>query len=100
MQIKIGTRGSKLALWQAYYIEDLLKQGGIVIFDDLLWAGYPRARANPAWAINLFLKYYKDEYTILNAYSQIILQKTAAFTDHVTTDVADLQYSDAAAKAG
>jgi len=29
MQIKIGTRGSKLALWQAYYIEDLLKQGGI-----------------------------------------------------------------------
>lgn len=78
----------------------LLKQGGIVIFDDLLWAGYPRARANPAWAINLFLKYYKDEYTILNAYSQIILQKTAEFNDHVTTDVADLQYSDAAAKAG
>jgi hydroxymethylbilane synthase len=29
MQIKIGTRGSKLALWQAYYIEDLLQQGGI-----------------------------------------------------------------------
>lgn len=29
MQIKIGTRGSKLALWQAYYIEDLLKKGGV-----------------------------------------------------------------------
>jgi hydroxymethylbilane synthase len=29
MQIKIGTRGSKLALWQAYYIENLLKKGGI-----------------------------------------------------------------------
>lgn len=29
MQIRIGTRGSKLALWQAYYIENLLKQGGI-----------------------------------------------------------------------
>ncbi|RRB04866.1 hydroxymethylbilane synthase [Larkinella rosea] len=25
MNIKIGTRGSKLALWQAYYIQDLLK---------------------------------------------------------------------------
>ena len=40
----------------------LLKQGGIMIFDDLLWACYPRARANPAWAINLFLKYHKGEY--------------------------------------
>jgi hydroxymethylbilane synthase len=29
MQIKIGTRGSKLALWQAYHIENLLQQGGI-----------------------------------------------------------------------
>jgi hydroxymethylbilane synthase len=29
MQIKIGTRGSKLALWQAYYVETLLQQGGI-----------------------------------------------------------------------
>ena len=29
MQIKLGTRGSKLALWQAYHIEDLLKKGGV-----------------------------------------------------------------------
>ncbi|MBX2840595.1 MAG: hydroxymethylbilane synthase [Flammeovirgaceae bacterium] len=29
IKIKIGTRGSKLALWQAYYIEDLLKNKGI-----------------------------------------------------------------------
>lgn len=26
--IKIGTRGSRLALWQAYYIQDLLQAGG------------------------------------------------------------------------
>lgn len=35
--IKIGTRGSRLALWQAYYVENLLKKGGlsteIVIID-------------------------------------------------------------------
>ncbi|MBC6368410.1 hydroxymethylbilane synthase [Algoriphagus sp. AK58] len=35
--IKIGTRGSKLALWQAYHVEDLLKSAGleseIVIID-------------------------------------------------------------------
>lgn len=28
-KIKIGTRGSKLALWQAYHVEDLLQQAGM-----------------------------------------------------------------------
>ncbi len=28
MKIKIGTRGSKLALWQAYYVQDTLKNAG------------------------------------------------------------------------
>jgi predicted O-methyltransferase YrrM len=73
----------------------LLKQGGVLIFDDLLWAGFPRARANPAWAIKVFLKYFNGEYTILNTYSQIILRKNKTFTDHVTTEVAVLQFSSA-----
>ncbi len=29
MKIKIGTRGSKLALWQAYYVEEKLKAKGV-----------------------------------------------------------------------
>ncbi len=29
MHIKIGTRGSKLALWQAYYVEERLQAGGL-----------------------------------------------------------------------
>lgn len=29
MKLKIGTRGSKLALWQAHYVARLLKEGGI-----------------------------------------------------------------------
>ncbi len=28
MKVRIGTRGSKLALWQAYHIQDILKAGG------------------------------------------------------------------------
>lgn len=66
----------------------LLKQGGILIFDDFLWICYPRLRANPGWAINMFLKYRSGEYKILNANYQIILQKKIAFSDHVTTDFA------------
>lgn len=29
MHIKIGTRGSKLALWQAYYVQEKLEKGGL-----------------------------------------------------------------------
>lgn len=29
MQIRIGTRGSKLALWQAHHVQDLLKEKGV-----------------------------------------------------------------------
>ncbi|WP_231614236.1 class I SAM-dependent methyltransferase [Mycobacterium nebraskense] len=65
----------------------LLKQGGVVIFDDFLWDTYSRARANPRQAIISFLHYHSGEYKILGGYYQMILQKTAAFTDHVTPGV-------------
>lgn len=76
----------------------LLEQDGLMIFDDLLWACYPRSRANPVWAINTFLRYHKGEYHIVNAYSQLIIQKRKSFDDQVTADVADLQLITAAAK--
>lgn len=34
--IRIGTRGSKLALWQAYYVESLLQKGGFVTELDII----------------------------------------------------------------
>lgn len=59
----------------------LLKGGGVMIFDDVMWPAYPRARANTAWAINQFLKYHTGEYKVLHAQYQIILQKKTAFVD-------------------
>lgn len=59
----------------------LLNQGGIMIFDDVMWPAYPRARANTAWAIHQFLKYHIGEYKVLHAQYQIILQKKVAFVD-------------------
>lgn len=59
----------------------LLKQDGVIIFDDVMWPAYPRARANTAWAIHQFLKYHAGEYRVLHAQYQIILQKKSAFVD-------------------
>ncbi|OBH97913.1 class I SAM-dependent methyltransferase [Mycobacterium sp. E2733] len=61
----------------------LLKQGGMMIFDDVMWPAYPRARANTAWAIHQFLKYHPGEYKVLHAQYQIILQKKKAFVDEI-----------------
>ncbi|WP_141682140.1 class I SAM-dependent methyltransferase [Mycobacterium malmoense] len=61
----------------------LLKHGGVMIFDDVMWPAYPRARANTAWAINQFLKYHSGEYKVLHAQYQIILQKKHAFVDEI-----------------
>jgi SAM-dependent methyltransferase len=76
----------------------LLKQGGVIIFDDFLASFYPRARANPWWAIKLLLKYHTGEYNILSVnYQQIILKKKIAFTDLARAEVADVvafQYDD------
>ena len=68
----------------------LLEQDGVLIFDDFGWNLYPRARANPAWAINLFLKYHAGEYKILSVEYQIILQKKVTFSDHFTTPLSNL----------
>ncbi len=76
----------------------MLNKGGIMIFDDLLWPGYPRARANPAWAISQFLKYHKKEYEILSAYTQLILRKKTSFEDRVSADFAVSQFTIATAE--
>ena len=56
---------------------ELLKVGGIIIFDDYLWRYYPRAIDNPASAINAFLRMNKGFYKLIRVYEQLIIQKTA-----------------------
>lgn len=55
-----------------------LKPGGILIFDDYTWAFYVKARDNPAFAINCFLRMKKGEYKILSAGEQLCIKKLAA----------------------
>lgn len=76
-----GSHFADDALTDAINAWRLLDQGGVMIFDDVMWPCFPRARANTAWAINLFLKYHAREYKILHAQYQMILQKKVAFVD-------------------
>ena len=53
----------------------MLKVGGIMIFDDYLWQYYPRDIDNPAAAINVFLKLKEGSYKVVRVYYQLIIEK-------------------------
>ena len=55
---------------------ELLKVGGIMIFDDYFWGYYTKAIDNPAGAVNAFLRLKEGSHQILSIYGQLILQKT------------------------
>ncbi len=55
---------------------ELLKIGGILIFDDYIWGYYKNPMDNPAGAINSFLRLKKGAFEILSVYGQLILKKT------------------------
>jgi predicted O-methyltransferase YrrM len=56
----------------------LLKPGGIIIFDDYLWAGMTHAPNVPKAAIDAFMECYSEQYDLLASGYQIILKKKNA----------------------
>lgn len=63
---------------------ELLKVGGLIIFDDYRWVEYNKLKNNPASAINSFLRLKKGEYRIVRVYYQLIVEKTASARRSVT----------------
>ena len=57
---------------------EMLKIGGIMIFDDYMWEYYPKSIENPAAAINSFLRLKKGSYKIVRTYYQLIIEKVAS----------------------
>ena len=55
---------------------ELLKIGGIMIFDDYLWQYYSKDIDNPAAAINVFLKLKQDSYKVVRVYYQLRVKTT------------------------
>ena len=57
----------------------LLREGGVMVFDDYLWRleryGWKK---NPAPAVNLFLRLIRGDYALLHVGHQLALRKTAS----------------------
>jgi Methyltransferase domain len=70
-----GSHYSADVLVDAVNSFELLRAGGILIFDDYLWRRYPQDLDNPAAAVNAFLNIKKGKYTLLRVSSQLIIQK-------------------------
>jgi predicted O-methyltransferase YrrM len=83
-----GSHHSDDVLVDAIKCFEMLKLGGLMIFDDYLWKYYPRAIDNPAAAINLFLRLKKGSYRIVRLYYQMIIQKTGMDAHRANPDSA------------
>jgi predicted O-methyltransferase YrrM len=70
-----GSHYARDVLVDALYCFDLLNIGGFLIFDDYLWKFYAKPMNNPASAVNIFLKFYKNRYKLISVNYQIIIQR-------------------------
>jgi len=58
----------------------MLKQGGLMVFDDYFWQNYPNPKDNPAATINSFLKEFRRALEVLDAPYQVTVRKRVAQT--------------------
>jgi predicted O-methyltransferase YrrM len=72
-----GSHFSDDVLIDALNSFNILKVGGVIIFDDYLWRLHERPENNPASAINAFLRLKRSQYRIVRVYHQLIVEKTA-----------------------
>lgn len=53
----------------------LLREGGILVFDDFLWRGFDHAQDNPCAAISAFVGLKAEDVDVLHVGNQVFLQK-------------------------
>jgi|SRR5579872_1447676 len=70
-----GSHDSRDVIIDAVLGFKLLKPGGVVVFDDALWAYYSDPYRNPKPAIDFFLQAYSRELRVLEKGYQVSIQK-------------------------
>lgn len=72
-----GDHHSRGTLRDAVLVFDLLKVGGIMIFDDYTWTAMPTPWERPKMAIDAFLDCYALQLEVLERSSQVVVRKIA-----------------------
>lgn len=62
-------------LVDSFSCHEILRPGGIMVFDDYLWDVYENPRNNARRAINIFLAHHRRRYKVLHAGYQLFLLK-------------------------
>lgn len=64
---------------------EMLRVGGMMVFDDYFWRYYADAMANPAAAINAFLRLKAEQLRIVSHHYQLIVTKTRSALPHAAS---------------
>tara|TARA_Y200000002_G_scaffold381983_1_gene397557 strand:+ start:820 stop:2850 length:2031 start_codon:yes stop_codon:yes gene_type:complete len=70
----------------------LLKEGGVMIFDDYIWEKLVQKHYQPKLAIDAFLDIMKPYVKIIKKGRQILLEKTPQQDSQIATDLIDIYY--------
>ncbi len=72
-----GSHRAPDVLTDAVLAWDLLKEGGILLFDDYGFRAFPDVIGNPHVAIDAFLQIYRGSYAIMHKGWQLALRRSA-----------------------
>lgn len=70
-----GSHWSKDVLTDAILVWPLVKNGGLVIFDDYMWPAYQGTLKNPQPGIHVFLNLWEASFDVVHVGYQLILKK-------------------------
>jgi hypothetical protein len=73
-----GDHSSRSVLMDAILAWDLLKDGGILIFDDYAWDFLVPTELRPTYALDVFQTLFGDDFRVLVKDYQLIVRKTKA----------------------
>lgn len=81
-----GSHHSDDVVVDAIKFFQMLKVGGIMIFDDYFWRYYDSIIENPAGVINSFLRLKKNQLEIIGFDYLLIIKKTAKSSRFIYSD--------------
>jgi predicted O-methyltransferase YrrM len=87
-----GDHSSRSVLLDAVLSWDLLRDGGIMIFDDYAWDFILPTEMRPTFALDMFQTLFRDEFQVLVKDYQLIIRKAKAHCNEArgSIKVADL----------